>query len=202
MAGAREDFWSRRKAAVGAEAAAEAATARSADEARTREALALAQADKTDAEILGALELQDPDLMQLGDDFAAFMHSAVPEHLRRKALRRLWRSNPVLANLDGLVDHGDDFTDAATVLPGMKTAYQVGRGMVRHVLALAEAEAAAVSRTEAPDAAAVAIPQADVAAMPAAETPAEPVSAVRPAAPRDDLPATPPRRHMRFAIAD
>jgi hypothetical protein len=33
--------------------------------------------------------------------------------------------------LDGLIDYGDDFTDAGTVVANMQTAYQVGRGYKR-----------------------------------------------------------------------
>jgi hypothetical protein len=139
---AEATFWGRRKAAVQAEAAAEAAAARVAAEASEAEALAAEQADKTEAEILADLGLPDPDTMAMGDDFSAFMGRAVPEYLRRRALRKLWLSNPVLANLDGLVDHGEDYTDAATVIPGMQTAYQVGKGMMSHVIALAEQAAA------------------------------------------------------------
>jgi hypothetical protein len=54
----------------------------------------------------------------------------VPEQLRKRALRKLWRLNPVFANLDGLNDYDEDFTDAAAVLEGVKTLYQVGKGMV------------------------------------------------------------------------
>lgn len=88
--------------------------------------------EKTDEEILQELGLPDPDTMVSGDDFSAFLKSAVPARLRNRALRRLWRSNPVLANLDGLNDYEGDFTDAATVVKGgLKTAYQIGRGFLR-----------------------------------------------------------------------
>jgi len=61
------------------------------------------------------------------------MAKVVPEAIRRRALRTLWRSNPVLANVDMLVDYGEDFTDSATVVANMQTAYQVGKGMLKHV---------------------------------------------------------------------
>lgn len=83
-----------------------------------------------EAAILERLGLANPDTLVKGDDFAAFMRAGVPGHIRRRALRRLWVSDPVLANLDNLVDHGEDYTDAATVVAGMKTTYQVGRGML------------------------------------------------------------------------
>ena len=98
--------------------------------------------------------LPDPDTLQPGDDFRAFMAKAVPDRLRRRALRRLWQSNPALANLDGLVDYGEDFTDSATVIENMQTAYQVGKGMTAHVEEMArqaEAEAQAAADAEDPD---------------------------------------------------
>ena len=45
--------------------------------------------------------------------------------------------NPTLANLDGLIDYGEDYTDAATVIENMQTAYEVGKGMLAHVEELA-----------------------------------------------------------------
>ena len=98
------DFWSRRKARVAAEEAAEARDA----EARADAAQEAALAEKSDAELCEELGLPDPDTLQPGDDFRAFMAKAVPERLRRRALRRLWLSNPALANLDGMVEYGEN----------------------------------------------------------------------------------------------
>ena len=120
------NFWSRRKAGVEAEVQAEEAAV----EARAIEA---EQAEKTDDEILADLGLPDPETLEPGDDFSGFMAKAVPDRLRRLALRKLWLTNPLLANVDGLVDYGEDFTDAACVIKNMKTAYQVGKGMTEHV---------------------------------------------------------------------
>lgn len=127
------DFWTRRRAAVVAEERAEAA-AQSA-EARAQAQAALEQ--ESDEDILARLELPDPDTLQPGDDVARFMSDLVPDRLRRRALRRLWRLNPVLANVDGLVDYGEDYTDAALVVENLQTAYQVGKGMLAHIEALA-----------------------------------------------------------------
>ncbi|MFQ5773291.1 MAG: DUF3306 domain-containing protein [Kiloniellaceae bacterium] len=73
--------------------------------------------------------LPDVDSLDEASDFTVFLKEGVPEAIRRKALRRLWRLNPVLANLDGLNDYDEDFTDAATVIEGLKTLYKVGRGI-------------------------------------------------------------------------
>lgn len=73
-----------------------------------------------------------PDIERLSaeSDFTPFMENKVPEFLRRRALQALWRSNPLLANVDGLVDYGEDFTDSAMVIEGMQTAYRVGKGFM------------------------------------------------------------------------
>ena len=97
-----------------------------------------AAVEKTDADLLAELELPDPDAMNMGDDFSVFMSSAVPTRLRNRALRRLWRSNPMLANLDNLLEYGEDFTAAATAGEVVQTAYQVGRGFVRKATELLE----------------------------------------------------------------
>ena len=126
---AEQNFWSRRKAGVAAEAEAELAEVEAEVLAEEQKALE----EKTDEELLVELGLPDPDTLKMGDDFKVFMSKAVPDRLRRRALRTLWRSNPVLANLDMLVDYGEDFTDKAMVVENMQTAYQVGKGMLKHV---------------------------------------------------------------------
>jgi len=128
-----QDFWARRKAKVEAEILAEQAAV---------EQLVLAEQnvmleEKTDAELLEELDLPDPDTLVMGDDFSVFMSKAVPDRIRRRALRILWRSNPVLANVDMLVDYGEDFTDAAMAVENIQTAYQVGKGMLKHVQEMA-----------------------------------------------------------------
>ncbi|MEP5761452.1 MAG: DUF3306 domain-containing protein [Litoreibacter sp.] len=138
-----EDFWSRRRAGV----AVEEQTEISAKEDAERQAL---EAEKTDEELLEELGLPEPESMQAGDDFSVFMSNVVPDRLRRRALRILWRSNPILANVDNLVDYGEDFTDAATVIENLQTTYQVGKGMLRHVertLELAAEKEAQISGT-------------------------------------------------------
>lgn len=129
-------FWGRRRAAVKAEE--EAAAARQAPEEIVEEQLS---PEKSDADILAELGLPDPDTMDKGDDFAAFMMQAVPEHIRKRALRKLWRSNPVLACVDGLNDYDDDYLTGSYGNASIKTSYQVGKGLLKHVLELAEQEA-------------------------------------------------------------
>jgi len=142
-----QDFWSRRRAAVEAEAAQDERALKEV-EAAERDAEA---AERSDEELLAELDLPDPDTLGPGDDFKAFLSEAVPARLKTRALRRLWMTNPVLANLDGLLDYGEDFTDAAMAVENIQTAYQVGKGMTAHVEELArqaELEAAAARATE------------------------------------------------------
>lgn len=122
--------WSRRRAAVAAEVEKEELAAQEAAHAQEREALA----EKSDEEILETLGLPDPDTLAMGDDFKAFMSKAVPEHIRKRALRKLWRSNPVLACVDGLNDYDDDYLAQSIGQDALKTTYQVGKGMLAHLL--------------------------------------------------------------------
>ena len=124
-----QDFWARRRADVAAEAKAEQAALEAQVLAEEHAALE----ELSEAEMLAELDLPDPDTMVQGDDFSVFMAKAVPDQIRRRALRTLWRSNPVLANVDMLVDYGEDFTDAAMAVENIQTAYQVGKGMLKHV---------------------------------------------------------------------
>ncbi len=135
------DFWSRRKNAVAEEQRRDAQALEAQEIAEHHAALE----EKTDAEILEELGLPDPDTLVQGDDFSVFLQKAVPDRIKRVALRKLWLSNPVLANVDGLVDYGQDFTDAGVGAGVVETTYQVGKGMLAHVQEMirqAEAEAA------------------------------------------------------------
>ena len=203
---ARGDFWSRRRAGVAAEERAEAAAL----ELRARAEAQAKLEQQDDAEILARLDLPDPDLLQPGDDVSRFMSELVPDRLRRRALRRLWRLNPVLANVDGLVDYGEDFTDATRVIEGLQTAYQVGRGMLHHVEALAaQAEAETTPETDTPDLPAdEPLAMAATEAAPAAEAGNEAVPLRDPEAPAPPAPvlddaddtAPPAPRRMRFTF--
>lgn len=69
-----------------------------------------------------ALDLPDIDSLDRDSDFTVFMKEGVPAHLRNLAMRKLWASDPVLANLDGLIDYGEDFTDIKSgVFEAVKT---------------------------------------------------------------------------------
>ncbi len=86
---------------------------------------------KTDSESRPAAPEDLPSIDELtGDsDFTQFLKEGVPEELKRLALRKLWRTDPVFANLDGLVEYGEDF-GAPFRNPGpVTTLFRIGRGM-------------------------------------------------------------------------
>lgn len=120
------------------------------------------ESDLSDTELLAKYDLPDPAALTASDDVAAFMRSGVPSRLRNLALRRLWRLDPVLANLDGLNDYDGDYTDAAYVVANLKTLYQVGRGGAAHL----EDAARKLADAGGPEA-----PAPDVDLGPAAEQP-------------------------------
>ena len=139
-----QSAWSRRKAAVAAEAVAEERAVENSVIAEQHDALA----EKTDVEILEELGLPDPDAMVQGDDFKAFLSKTVPAHLRKRALRKLWRSNSVLACVDGLNDYDDDYLTGSYGQGPISTTYQVGKGMLSHLLEMERQKEALLSQIE------------------------------------------------------
>ena len=72
-----------------------------------------------------------PPLDSLGkdSDFSPFMRPGVPDALRNEALRKLWGSDPVYANLDGLLEYGEDFAAPFRMAGVVATVYRVLEGM-------------------------------------------------------------------------
>ncbi len=64
-----------------------------------------------------------PSVDSLGrdSDFTPFLAEGVPEELARAALRKLWRSDPVFADLDGLDDYDEDFSIIRTVAKAVQS---------------------------------------------------------------------------------
>ena len=83
----------------------------------------------SDKEILEKLNLPDPNKVKKEEELDAFFKSSIPERLKRIAMRRLWRINPIISFADSEInDYADDFTDAATVIDDLQTSYVVGQG--------------------------------------------------------------------------
>jgi hypothetical protein len=63
-------------------------------------------------------------------DYTVFLGKKVPEALKTAALRKLWRSDPVFANLDGLNDYCEDLNIVDTPITLAQTSYKVGKGFL------------------------------------------------------------------------
>ncbi len=73
----------------------------------------------------------DFDALNYGSDYARFMQAGVPEAIRKKALQKLWLSDPIFTQVDPFQDYAGDYTDAAVAAKGvLATAYKVGRGFL------------------------------------------------------------------------
>lgn len=75
-------------------------------------------------------ELPSIDSLDGDSDYTPFLGENVPEELAHKAMQKLWRSDPVFANLDGLNDYDDDYSKLGIVKMAVETAYLVGKGFV------------------------------------------------------------------------
>ena len=121
--------WSARKAQVAkGELVADEKPALTVKEVNEGELDSGEEAKLSDQELLEKYELPDPEDLADESDLTQFLDGDLPERLRQMALRRLWRLNPLFGHVCDMVEYGEDYTDAATVMEGMQTAYQVGQG--------------------------------------------------------------------------
>ena len=118
--------WSRLKSASGARAKREIL---SDPELSTSEASAPASPSVGPAGAAPAADLPAIESLTKDSDYSAFLREGVPEDLKRAALRRLWVSDPVLANLDGLLEYGEDFAAPFRAAEVVNTVYQILQGM-------------------------------------------------------------------------
>jgi hypothetical protein len=154
--------WSRRKR----EAEPEDDTSEPAETAEIADDLPAADLPGDDTDLEAAAEEEDPELeanrlaaeavdidaLTYADDFKIFLKSGVPVALRQRALRKLWRSNPILANVDGLNDYDEDFTNPAHKV--YKSLWQVGKGFLNDAEIAAQKASGRISQayeTVAPD---------------------------------------------------
>jgi len=141
--------------------------------------------DQGDPEVMALLP--DIDGMDDSSDFTVFLQAGVPEALRRRALRKLWGVNPVLANLDGLNDYDEDYTQLHTLGEGMKTLYRIGKGFVSDESKAPVADAPSQVAQSLPDS-----PVADESETPLAVVP-------QPAPGRDEAPTKPAAERRNIA---
>lgn len=84
-----------------------------------------------DDQLLEKYGLTNPEEIEDEAGLEAFLENGLPDRLRQMALRRMWRLNPLFRFADEMVEYGENYTDAATVIDGMTTAYQVGKGYLQ-----------------------------------------------------------------------
>jgi hypothetical protein len=94
--------------------------------------------EKTSAQAIEAENVDVPKLPPIEEltrdsDYTVFLAKNVPETLRRAALQKLWRSDPVFANLDGLNDYCEDLNIVDTPITLAQTSYKVGRGFLDEI---------------------------------------------------------------------
>jgi hypothetical protein len=146
------------------------------------------------------------DTLDATSDFTVFMRPGVPLELRNQALRKLWRSDPVLANLDGLLEYGEDYSLPSWPKEAIRTAYKVGRGFVEQISEAAEppdqvrptelAGAPADEPKRIP--AETLVDEATLKAVPSEPSPIQPPAPAEPGAPAD--PPAPQEAAARIAI--
>lgn len=61
-------------------------------------------------------------------DFTPFMREGVPEIIKRKAMRILWRANPLFGFRDEMNDYDEDYNVVHKIIDSSFGSYQVGRG--------------------------------------------------------------------------
>lgn len=83
----------------------------------------------SDADLLAEHRLPDIESLTADSDFTVFMQAGVPQRLRNLALRKLWQSDPVFAELDGLLDYNDDYSQVVPI-GGEILNYRPGIGYV------------------------------------------------------------------------
>ncbi|MCP5084085.1 MAG: DUF3306 domain-containing protein [Alphaproteobacteria bacterium] len=120
--------WAKRKEAVREAEEVEAAVAEPAEEAEPEtEEEAMALLEERDPELAEQISTMDLDKLSYDDDFTVFMKTKVPDIIRRKALSKLWLSHPLLANLDGLNEYDEDYTQAADAAETVRKIFEAAR---------------------------------------------------------------------------
>jgi hypothetical protein len=78
-----------------------------------------------------AAEAIDLESLDASSDYSPFFRDGVPKVLKSAAMRVLWRSSPVFANVDGLNDYDEDFGSPELIKKFTGSAWKVGKGYFR-----------------------------------------------------------------------
>ncbi|MEQ8665837.1 MAG: DUF3306 domain-containing protein [Rhodospirillales bacterium] len=88
------------------------------------------QAESAPEEEIDVADLPDVETLDKDSDFTPFLRKGVPEAISRAALRKLWLSDAVFANLDGLNDYDQNFRVIDKLISLADTNYKVGKGFL------------------------------------------------------------------------
>ena len=108
-----------------------------------------AEADLSDEELLAKYGVEDPEVIEDETKLDTLLQGEFPDRIRQMALRRMWRLSPLFRFADEMVEYGENYTDAATVIDGMQTAYQVGKGYLQKAFDAVDDEAEGAPEAEA-----------------------------------------------------
>ncbi|MBA5776631.1 DUF3306 domain-containing protein [Stappia sp. F7233] len=128
------------------------------------------EAEDIEAANRAAAEAVDLEGLSYDSDFSVFLKKGVPAALKNAALRKLWASNPVLANVDGLNDYDEDFRLGNQLGREFRSAWEAGRGYARKFEEMRK-KAAEASGTE------------PVAGAAPTDAPSQPADETRPSGP-------------------
>jgi hypothetical protein len=84
-------------------------------------------------------ELPPIETLTRDSDYSVFMQPDVPDDLRRQALRKLWASDPLFAQIDTAEAYCGDYNAVPIFPEGVRTAYKVGKGFVDAIEEIASA---------------------------------------------------------------
>ena len=85
-------------------------------------------------ELAEKYEVTNPEKIDNPLDLKKILKENLPDRLKQVALRKLWKLVPAYGEISELVEYGEDFTDAATVIENLQTSYIVGKGYIDKVV--------------------------------------------------------------------
>ena len=85
-------------------------------------------------ELAEKYEVTNPEKINNPLDLRNILKENLPDRLKQVALRKLWKLVPAYGEISELVEYGEDFTDAATVIENLQTSYIVGKGYIDKVV--------------------------------------------------------------------
>ncbi len=85
-------------------------------------------------ELAEKYDVTNPEKIDNSLDLRNILKENIPDRLKQLALRKLWKLVPAYGEISELVEYGEDFTDAATVIENLQTSYIVGKGYIDKVV--------------------------------------------------------------------